>query len=339
MFGLGPRRIAQCLLLVAPTLCAAQGSMPSRVTSVQILVRVTVANDRSAGDQIRVQLTSETGVPVADAFTDSEGRVTFNVQGTGTFEVRASGIHLQGTAVERVLVGDMDKSRTVYVRATPRMDATVSSVKSNAPPVTSAAELRIPAGARKAFRKGMDAWERNDFYKAAEQFEKAVAIYPQYDTAYNNLGVMYYQTGQAEKARAAFEKSVALNDKNADADRNLARMLVHDGNYARAQELLKKSLIVEPLNPVTLTLLCVVQVQTGDYDGALMTARKVHQLPHEGYALVHDIAGQAYEHKGEPQNAAIEYETYLRETPNGPEANQVRTSLARLTAARQSSSH
>ena len=65
------------------------------------------------------------------------------------------------------------------------------ATKPNAPPVTSAAELRIPADAKKAFHKGMDAWEHNDFPKAAEQFEKAVSLYPQYDTAFNNLGVMY----------------------------------------------------------------------------------------------------------------------------------------------------
>ena len=336
MFRSGTKLLAQCLLWLAPLWCVAQGS-PSLPTSVEILVRVTFPNDRSAGDQIRVQLVSETGVPVGDAFTDSEGRAAFRVQSTGNYTVRASGMHLKGTASERVLVSEMDKSRTVYVRATPMVDSTVSSVQSNAPPVTSAAELRVPADARKTFRKGMDAWARSDFYKAAEQFEKAVALYPQYDAAYNNLGVMYLQTGQAEKARAAFEKSVTLNDKNADADRNLARILIRDGNYARAQELLKKSLMVEPLNPASLTLLCVAQMNLGNENDALATARKVHQLPHEGYAVVHEIAGQVYEHKGDRQSAAIEYETYLRETPNGPEAGEVKTSLARLTASRQPS--
>ena len=61
--------------------------------------------------------------------------------------------------------------------------------------------MRIPSEAQKAFHKGMDAWEHRDFQKAAEYFEKAIAIYPAYDTAYNNLGVMYYQTNQMEKAQ------------------------------------------------------------------------------------------------------------------------------------------
>jgi Tfp pilus assembly protein PilF len=314
-------------------MCVAQGGMSSHITSVEIIVRVTFQNDRNAGDKIRVEIVNETGVPVGETFTDSEGRAVFHLSMGGTYEIRASGMPIKGTATERVRVEDMDKSRTVYVRATPQVEGTATATKSTAPPVTSAAELKIPADAKKAFNKGMELWEHNNYPKAAEQFEKAVAIYPEYDTAFNNLGVMYYQMGQSDKARAAFERSVALNDKNADGDRNLARMLIHDRNYNRAQDLLKKSLMVEPMNTVTLTLMCVTEIQTGDDNGALATARRVHQLPHEGYALVHEIAGQAYEHEGQPQNAQIEYETYLRESPNGPEAPQVRNALARLTAA------
>ena len=333
MLRLGPIRLAHLFLVFLPTLCVAQSSMPTHITSVEILVRVTFQNDRAAGDQIRVELVNDMGVPIGENFTDSEGRTTFHVANGGTYEVRASGTPIQGTAIERIRIEDMDKSRTVYVHATPSGPGTAATTKANVPPVTSAAELKVPMDAKRAFHKGMEAWEHNDYPKAAEQFEKAVALYPAYDTAYNNLGVMYYQMGQTDKARAAFERSVALNDKNADGDRNLARMLIHDGNYTRAQDLLKKSLMVEPLNPATLTLMCVTEIQTGDNDGALATARKVHQLPHEGYALVHEIAGQAYEREGQPQNATIEYETYLRESPNGPEAPQVRAALTRLTAA------
>lgn len=324
-------------LVLTPRLCLAQGINTSRQTNCNILVRVLYDNDRPAGDQIQVELQNNTGIPVADTFTDTYGRVSFHVSFPGEYEIRVSGSPIQGSTSASIVIEDMDKSRTVFVHVKPKTDAAaITTEKSNPPPVTSASELRIPADAKKAFHRGMEAWERNDFPKAAEQFEKAVAIYPEYDTAFNNLGVMYYQMRQPEQARVAFERSVALNDKNADADRNLARILMHDGNFSRAEDLLKKSLIVEPLNPVTLTLMCVVEIKTGDDDGALVTARKVHQLPHQGYALVHEIAGQAYEHKGEPQNAALEYQTYLQESPNGAEASEVRLALGRLTTAGRS---
>ena len=171
MLGFSRMRVMECLFLLAPTFCAAQGS-PTHVTSVEILVQVTFDNDRNAGDQIRVELISETGVPVAQMFTDAEGRTMFHVAGAGTYEIHASGTPVAGTTVERIRIEDMDKNRTVYLRVKPRSDATPTATKVNAPPVTSAAELKVPADAKKAFHKGMEAWEHNDYPKAAEQFEK-----------------------------------------------------------------------------------------------------------------------------------------------------------------------
>lgn len=335
MLRLTPVRLAQFLLVLAPTLGMAQGTNPNRQTSCEVSVRVTTQNDRAAGDQIRVELRNDSEVSVGETFTDSDGQASFHVVASGVYRVLASGTHVEGTASESVRIEDMDRSKTIYVRVKPRSDAThtTATSKSNTSSVTSAAELRVPSEAKKAFHKGMEAWERNDYPKAAEQFEKAVAIYPQYESALNNLGVMYIQMNQTEKARAAFERSVALNDRNADADRNLARILVHEGNYSRAEELLKKSLVVEPLNPLSLTLICVAEYQTGNDDGAVLTARKVHQLPHEGYSVVHYVAGQAFEHEGQFQGAYTEYQTYLRESPNGADAGKVRTALTKLTAS------
>ena len=333
MFRLTPVLVVQFLIALLPTQCTAQGMAPMRQTSCEILVRVTFEDDRAAGNQIRVELRNDSEVPVGESFTDSEGRASFHVVVAGQYRVIVSGTPIQGNTSETLRVEDMDKSRTVFLRVKPKSDVASTTTKSNAPQVTSAAELRIPSDARKAFHKGMEAWEHNDFPKAAEQFEKAVSLYPQYDTAFNNLGVMYYQMNQTEKARAAFERSVALNDRNADADRNLARILIHNGNFSRAEDLLKKSLVVEPLNPATLTLMCVAEIETGNDDGAVTTARKVHQLPHEGYSVVHYVAGQALERRGQPQGAYTEYETYLSESPNGPEASQVSNALTRLTAS------
>lgn len=332
MTGFRAKRAAWACLLLCTFVARAQ-VIPSRTTSVDLLVRVTFPSDQSAGDRIRIELVNEQGVQVGETFTNSEGRASFHLNASGAYQLKASGIPIEGTVTETVRIEDMDKSRTVFVRVKPKVDSTtVSSSTGKTPPVTSAAELRIPNEAQKAFHKGMDAWERKDFEKAAQYFQKATELYPAYDTAYNNLGVMYYQTNQMEKAREAFEKSVALNDKNADADRNLARILIHDGNYERANQLLKKSLVVEPLNPVTLTLLCVSDIESGDLDGALAAARKAHQLPHEGYPVVHYVAGRVLEQQGKPKEAFAEYQMYLQESPNGAEASQVRSALARLNA-------
>ena len=68
--------------------------------------------------------------------------------------------------------------------------------------------------------------------------EKAIKNYPQFDWAYNNIGVAYIQEKNAQGAREAFQKAVAINDKNSDAVRNLARMKLMDNDFSGVKELL-----------------------------------------------------------------------------------------------------
>ncbi len=329
-----PVFLSGAILLVLASYAAAQLNPPARQTNVDIDVRITYENDRSVSGQIRIDLLNETGITIAETFTDPDGRGHFHVTSAGGYRVRASGMYVEDTISDELLVGDMDRNRMLYVRVKPKGTPNVQSVKNDGGrAVTSAAQLKVPPDAQKAFNKGLEAWEKKDYAKAAECFEKAVAQYPEYDAAFNNLGVMYAHLSQPDKSRAAFERSVQLNDKNADADRNLARILLREQQFPRAEDVLRKSLAVEPLNPISLTLLSIAEVESGDIDGGLRDARRAHSVPHEGYALCHYIAGQALEHKGQYQDASVEYQTYLRESPNGPEATEVKTALNRLNAA------
>jgi len=314
------------------SLALAQGRPATTApTGCELQVRVSYANDRPLGEQIMVELVNDQSVPVLQAFTDSQGRVLFHLTWEGVYRARATGADIEQAVSDAVSIESSDRSKIIWLHVQQKAGSGTSTDTSTAA-VTSASELRIPADAKKSFMKGMEALYRRDYQKAAEFFEKATAAYPQYDTAYDNLGATFMQLGQPGKAREAFERAVQLNDKNADADRNYARLLITNREYTRALDLLQKSLTVDPQNPSAFTLLSIAQLQSGDVDGALQSALKVHQLPHEGYAVAHYVAGRAYEVKQQYQEATAEYETYLREDPTGPEIQQVRNALARVTA-------
>jgi Flp pilus assembly protein TadD len=319
-------------LLVASVAFAQRGSKPS--TQVEIQVRVTYPNEHSAPQQLRVDLLSSSGATIMQTFTDDLGQAAFSGQLIGNFRVKVSGTDIDDAVSDLVQITPEDHFTTVHVQVHPKSDPGSNSKPGNAS-ITSASQLKIPSAARKSFEKGMEALQQKDYKKAADLFQKATTAYPEYDAAYDNLGVALMNLGQADKARAAFEHAVQLNDKNPDADRNYSRMLINDKQYAAAKELLQKALMVEPQDPSALILLAIAQLKTSDYDGALRSALKVHSLSHEGYAVAHYVAGRAFEIKHELENATKEYQMYLRESPNGPEANQVRASLARVTANAQ----
>jgi len=321
------------LALLVPIFTCPVAFAQGPTSRIEVQVHVTYGNDRPVSQQLQIDLLNGQGTPVAQSFSDSTGQAVFYITGGGTFRARASGADIEDVVSDAVSIAPQDRLAYIWVRVRPKAGATSANTSSAGTATTTANDLRIPADAKKSFMKGMDALYRHDYQQATEHFEKAVTVYPQYDSAYDNLAVTYMQLGQTGKARAAFERAVQLNDKNADAERNYARLLIANQEYARAEELLSKALVIEPQDPTSLTLISIAQLRMGDVEQALENALKVHQLPHQGLAIAHYVAGRAYEQKQQLQKATEEYEAYLRESPDGPEVQQVRNALARVTAS------
>src|ERR1035441_3823944 len=326
--------LAGVLLLLCVSYALAQRRELDMRTDL-IQVRVRYENDRSIPTQVRIDLIDDVGSSVQHAFLDAEGRAEFVVPMTPqiVYRVQASGMNIEDEISERFSFDHGGSGYSVYLQVKPKLGTPESTKTPSAGPITSAGRLNIPNEASKHLRSGLEAWQNKDYPKAAEYFEKATAAYPQYDAAFNYLGVMYTHLQQPDKARAAFETAVRLNDKNAEADRNLAEIVLREKNFARAEELARKSLAVEPQSAVSLTILAIAEYRSGNLDAALQDARKIHELPHDNYAVCHFIAGQVLERKHQYPEAMAEYNTYLRESPNGPEAAQVKNALARARLA------
>jgi tetratricopeptide (TPR) repeat protein len=304
---------------------------------VDLQFRITDEHDRPIPVMVRVELLNSSSIPIQQRFirSGSEGETTFRVASVGDYRLHVTGDEVQEATSESVTVSCGDRSKMAFVHVKPKeasasASASGSTAKENVGTMTSAGQLRIPSDARKVFDKGYEAWQKKEYEKAAGFFQQAINAYPAYDAAYNNLGVVYMKLDQPDKALAALQAAVKLNDKDADADRNLARLLIMNTEYAKADELVKKSLMVEPSDPGGLTLASIAELKTGQYPAAVQSAKKVHQLPHDGFASCHYVAGQALERLNDLPDARVQYQLYLQESPDGQEAVKTRTALARI---------
>ena len=322
-------------ILLVSLSALAQHAGPMTDNQVDIQVKVTYEDGRTPVPLVKLELLDNNGVAQNLLFTDKDGRADFiidlQISKTDNFTLRASGKGIEETVSDTVHVVHREGTHMVHFQVK-SADNTVPQSKSA---ITSVAQSQVPKDARNAFRDGLKEWEKKNYQQAAANFEKATALYPQYDEAFNDLGMMYAHLDLPDKSRAAFETAVKLNDKNASADRNLAGLLLRDHNYQAAGDLARKSLAVDPNNAFAWTVAAISDFQTGNPDLAIRACKRAHESPHEGYALCHYVAGQAYERQHDSAAAKLEYETYLQETPNGPEAPQVKKSLARLSAQPQ----
>jgi TolA-binding protein len=300
-------------------------SPASRMTRLE--VQLTSDGTRPLAIQALVQISLMSGGTIQENYTDMDGRVSFSVPPADNYQIRVSGAGIETSrSTFELFAGESYHREAVVVKLT-------EGGKKNLPGgMISAAMLNVPAKARREYDKGMELMQKGKLEDAKNHLQKATEIYPNFDWAYNNIGVIDMQTKDVAGAREAFTRAVTINNKNFDANRNLARLELGDNNYEGAKKLLKDALTSRPGDPNTLGMLSFAELKTKEFDQALLDAEKVHQDGNDAFPLAHLVAASVRESKGDLAGARKQYEMYLKEAPDSPQAQVAKEGLERIQA-------
>ncbi len=192
---------------------------------------------------------------------------------------------------------------------------------------------KVPKKARSDFEKGNAAMQRGEYGKAKEEYEAAIAIYPDFALAHHNLGVAAMNLKDPQRARDEFHAAAKIEPLMAAAYQNLGVLEIQQQNVPAALEPLQTANRLDPLDLKTLTLLAYCQALTGQLENALLTTRRVHDSKqHAGYAYSHMIAATALQSMGKGDEAIKEYKQFLAEDPDDPRAPAAKEQLRKLQA-------
>ena len=297
-------------------------------------VRVTFTDGQPCTIKVRVQLLLSAGsTPVAESYTNDQGLTDFDDVEIGDYHVIVSGDGIETTDSGLFELDNRHGTQfqTISVR---RSDEQKSSGAKSA--TVAVQDINIPRAARKQFDKATGLIAKQDWRKAIDELNRALAIYPNYVEAYNNLGVVYARMGDRASERVALEKALKINDHFAPAWVNLARMAIADRDFPTAENLLDKAVALTPADPDTLLILANVELMNLHYDLAIAHCRQVHSLGQGSHALVHFIAARALEHQSRFPEAISELQIFLKEEPSGERAEAARRELANLETHSQS---
>lgn len=327
------RTIAPLLLCVLLGSAAAQFS-GGNISTGTLRVRVTFTNGRACNIPVRIQLMGGGNGALAETFTNDSGMADFNNIEVGVYHLVLSGQGIEETDSGSFEVDNRRGSQYEYVQVRKTSEAAQAAHDPNAGQTVAAADLNIPSKAAQEFDKASKLIAQEQWKKALAQLNRAVAVYPQYAAAYNNMGVVYGRMGDRVDERASLQKAVSLNDHFVPAYVNLARMAITDRQFPDAEGLLDKATGMDPTDTRALVLLSNVELLDHHYDLAISNCRKVHSMSQDSHALVHYIAARAFEHQNRPADATAEFQTFLTEEPSGARADAVRKELASLSEAK-----
>ena len=140
-------------------------------------------------------------------------------------------------------------------------------------------DLRAPQAAREEYDNGMRALKAGQVQESVDHLNRALAIYPDFFRALNDLGVINMKLNKLDEAAQALEKAISIAPRVYYPRLNLAIIRTRQAKYKEAIELLEQLYKENPS-------LIEIRVPLAD---ALMAANRLDQAePHLRAALAED---------------------------------------------------
>lgn len=201
----------------------------------------------------------------------------------------------------------------------------------------------VPKQAVASYKKGIEFVRSGDSKKAAEQFSNALATYPRFPEALNELGLQYLKLMQWDKARETFEELLKLKPNDPGAHLNLGIALFNLGTalfgdklqeaerkLSQSEAHLREAIKWNSSAPTAHYYLGLTLIKLSRYDEAQKEMELAIREGGENLALAHKYLGGLYMSAGKNKEAANELEIYLHLAPKAPDAERVRSAIKQL---------
>lgn len=98
------------------------------------------------------------------------------------------------------------------------------------------------------FAYGKLAMHNENFWKAKEMLEKAIALDPELYPAYNSLGITLMKLNRPSEANTAFSAALSINPNSAEIMNNLGYSFMAMGKYDISVKYFEKATLIDPEN-------------------------------------------------------------------------------------------
>lgn len=198
--------------------------------------------------------------------------------------------------------------------------------------VVSAEFLNVPKKAMAHYESAMALAKTGDLAAAIAELKLAIAEYPSFTTAFNELGVLYLKTNRPEKADEAFQNALKIDAESFPALINRGIANVTMKRYGEAVPILRKALKQDEQSAVGHYFLGQALANLGLFNDAEKELQTSLKLGKEEMKEAHRILAIIYSSRGDKKKAADELEAYLKVAPKAPDAEKLRAMIQQLRA-------
>ena len=276
--------------------------------------RVTLPSGFGVEGYARITLRAQTSI-LSTLYTNSSGEFQIRNLSEGIYfveaEIRDGNFE---SATRRVELG-----RGLMVDVTLELKEKKGVSTSRMGKVVSAAELRqaVPAPAKKQYELGLKFVNKGDFQQAADHFQEAITIYPDYLAARNDLGAQFLKLKRVDEAEKHFEIVLSNDPKNFNAKFNMGLVQMERHHYTEALSLLNEAVTIDSTRPVARLWIGIAKLELGDLGVAETELTRSLIMGGVECVAAHYHLARIYLNRGDLAGATRSVQSYLQLAPRG----------------------
>jgi Flp pilus assembly protein TadD len=288
--------------------------------------------DGSPSQSLKIRLERAEGEIVRDSFTDTNGNFEVRNLGIGMYAVVVpSDDRVYATAIERVeITRNSPDVIVVNIYLTPKEQSDPRRRGERRTISAREASTRIPKPALQAYKRSSRLVRDGKPEKAIAELKRAIAIFPEYVEAYNDLGVIYLKLDRIDDAIGALDKSAQLDPGAFNPRLNLGIAHVRRQDFTGSETHLRSAITIDASSPLAHLYLGIALWKTDRVDEAEDELLRAIALGGSDIAVAHYYLGQLYVRRDRIADAIAELEAYLKDKPEAADAPRVRQQIAEL---------
>lgn len=265
---------------------------------------------------------------IATIYTDGQGQFDFPDLIPGNYQIEVDPTDREKFEVSSESV-QVFKGLPSVVTLTLKLRG--APKKKGATGTVSVAELgsNIPSKARKEFEKANEALRKGLTDEAIAHLRSAIAIWPTFVVAHNDLGVQLLSQGKLAEAAEVLQRAVSLDATAFNPALNYGIVLVHLHRFAEGKDSLDNALKIQPNSAAARLYSGLAFKGLGSIEEAARELKAAYETGGADFAIALFHLGEVY--LNEDRALARQYlENYLTVVPNATNAEQVRRMIAML---------
>jgi Flp pilus assembly protein TadD len=289
--------------------------------------------------RMRIQLSTPTWGEVI-ATTDDSGKFVFSQVGSGVYTVVVDG-EKEFQPVRHDVEFIRPRGRETQMVTIHLREAANAKSKEKGS-VISASNAGVPKRAMEFYQKASKLAEAKDYPGAIEQLKLAVAAYPAFVNALNQIGVIHLKLNELEKADDALKAALKIKPDAYEPLINRGIALFRLARFSEAETVLRDALKVNAKSAVAFYYLGRTLSKMGRNDEAETAYLNSVKMSPGEFKEAHRLLAAIYLERNALPRVVEELETYLRLVPAAPDAadlrkviEQSKRSLPQLEPARK----